>query len=496
MALFRAAEWAGCFGEGAAQAAALASEEGETAVAAPASLPIGIEGRQARIIVDVGARATRVLAVIEDRLVDLRSLRLGVDAIAQQIASRFGLGLDEARDVVRVGLETGRDVSVAAGPVAQLPEVAPADLEPDVAVEELPPETKVIGHEDILAAREAFFDRLQRELWRFLAGLPRVSGVERLFVTGGGSTVPGVTERLGQLFDCSPQPLDVLSRLGHGLDEQEAAEIGPRIVTAVGLALAMLGGRGGFDFRQEEFAYRRHFDRVKFPLAIACMLAVFLPFIYGIRQKNQLDQLAQRYGELYEAADGGGAQGRRGASGVRATYWGYVGMLMNEGEPQNVIRPLGSEKFAELNRGLVEQETFQRLPTIRTALEKELQHQQESTGVFEDLQLPSGVYVISYFADVIQRIEGQLGSFLVAEFDLNMQPRQPSLTVKLAMRGADFRERVALLQDSLRATFGEVTSPFREFGLAGSEDVFREGDGAYVTMKIELKEEFEPRVER
>jgi hypothetical protein len=447
----------------------------------------------------VGARATRVLAVIGGRLVDVRALRLGADSIADDVAARTGVGLDVARDAVQEALRTGEAFAViGAGGAAPSEPAEAADAGDGDATDGedqvLVVADQSIGADVVIAARDAFLARLRRELMRFLAGLPRVAAVERLYVTGGGSSLPGVVDCLSDVFGCTAQPLDVLSRVSHGLDADEAARIGPRIATAFGLALTMLGGRGGFNFRQEELAYKRGFDRVKFPLAIACVLAAFLPFLYGLRQLNELRDLGKRYGELYQVAEGGEA--RRGASAVRATFWGYVGLLMNDGQPNSVLRPLGPKNFEGLTRQLVDLQTFQRLPAIRSALEKHLQDQQEQTGVFEDLRLPSGVYVLSYFADVIQRIEKQLGSFLIAELDLNMQPRQPSLQVKIALRGEDFRNRVALLQDALRATFEDPNSPFSAFGLAGGEDVFREGDGATVTMKIDLKEEFETEVQR
>lgn len=496
MALFRAAEWAGCFGEDAAEAAAIASEGGEQTDAV-APVETAVEGTKARIVLDVGARATRVLAVIAGRLVDVRALRLGVDSIAEDVAARAGVGLDVARDAVEAGLRTGEAFEVlGAGGAPAAPAADSESADGDEAADDqvVVVSDQTIGADVVTAARDAFLARLRRELMRFLAGLPRVAAVERLYVTGGGAAVPGVVDCLADVFGCATQPLDILSRVSHGLDADEATRIGPRIATAFGLALTMLGGRGGFNFRQEDLAYKRGFDRIKFPLAIACVLAAFLPFLYGLRQLNELRDLGKRYGELYQVAEGG--QARRGASAVRATFWGYVGLLMNDGQPNSVLRPLGPKNFEDLTRQLVDMETFKRLPTIRSALEKHLQDQQEQTGVFEDLRLPSGVYVLSYFADVIQRIEKQLGSFLIAELDLNMQPRQPSLQVKIALRGADFRNRVAMLQDAIRATFEDPNSPFQAFGLAGGEDVFREGDGATVTMKIDLKEEFETEVQR
>lgn len=499
-ALFRAAEWAGCFGEDAAEAAAAAAEAGEEEdlpVARPSVLDTALAGRKARIVVEVGARATRVLALIEDRLIDMRAIRLGADAVAEALVNEFGISMDEARDAAIAGLHTGQDVALEAVVPPELdPAVDAPESEPDLADAAAIQRAEIVPHAAILRARDQFLDRLQRELLRFLAGLPRIAEVERLLITGGGSVMPGVSEALGETFGCQAQPIDVLAKLSHDLDPEEAAQIGPRIAVAVGLALGMLGGKRGFDFRQEDLAYRRHFDRIKFPLAIACMLAVFLPFIYGVRQKNKLEELAATYGALFEVSEDAGA--RRGASSLRATFFGYVGYLMNN-TANNVIRQLGAQRFEELTRKVVERDTFERLPVIREALDRHLREQREQTGVYEDLQLPSGAYVLSYFADVVKTVESQLGSFLISEINLNLSSTRPTMGFEIAIRGDDFRQRFTILQDALRATFAEEGSPFLGFSTsrgATQEDVFRNGTGAWFTASLDIKEEFEPRPQR
>ena len=102
-----------------------------------------------------------------------------------------------------------------------------------------------------------------------------------------------------------------------------------------------------------------------------------------------------------------GEGGRRGASPLRATFWGYVGQLVNKGDggSNQLVRLIGAEKFEQLVAKLVEADTFSGLPLIRSYLQTELRQQQEETGVYEDLQLPSGVYVLSYFANIVQGVE-------------------------------------------------------------------------------------------
>ncbi len=298
MALFRAAEWAGCFGEDVAEAAAAAAEEaGEEEDAS--SLPVTATGnalingggRRVRLIVDVGARSTRVLAVDGGKLIDMRALRVGFESLVDEIAAHCRIPQDEARVAVWQAIRTGTDVQLetpaSATSAAGEELVDAANAMTDVETgPEISPRAEIVLWADVDAARERLFHRLKRELMRFLTALPQIASVERAFITGGGSAVPGVSELLAETFDCAVTPLDVLTRLSHNLPPEEAEAIGPRIAVAIGLALGTMGGPGGFDFRQEELAYRRRFDRIKFPLAIACMLCVFLPFIYGVRQSQ------------------------------------------------------------------------------------------------------------------------------------------------------------------------------------------------------------------
>jgi type IV pilus assembly protein PilM len=509
MALFRVAEWAGCFGEDVAEAAAAAAEEeGER----PSELPtvpksgaLASNGRRVRVVVDLGARSTRILAVDGGKLVDMRALRIGFESIVDEIADRSRVAPDEARHAVAQALRTGADVPlepIGSAAAAVADEESPGEelLASEPAVE-VAPRAEVIRFDDVDAARQQLFARMRRELMRFLTALPQISAVERAFVTGGGSTLPGIRELLAETFDSAIQPLDVLARLSHNLEPEEAEKVGPRIAVAVGLALATMGGPGGFDFRREDLAYRRRFDRVKFPLAIACMLAAFLPFIYGVRQYNKLGLLSKEYGELYEVADTAGAEGRRGASPLRATFWGYVGQSVNKGEggSNQLVRLLGAEKFEELIEKLLESDTFARLPIVRSYLQDELKKQQEETGVYEDLQLPSGLYVMSFFANVVQKVEKNLAPFLITELELKLEQdeRNRHLTFKVAMRGDDYRRRFVMLQDALRATFEEPNSPFKEFGRAAGEDIFRGSEqGAFFEVRLNLKGSFDAKVER
>src|SRR5690606_25008568 len=71
------------------------------------------------------------------------------------------------------------------------------------------------------------------------------------------------------------------------------------LTTAIGLALASMGGPEGFDLRQEDLTLSRGFDRLKFPLAIACMVALLTLFVYGNRRAMELRNLELHLGMTF-----------------------------------------------------------------------------------------------------------------------------------------------------------------------------------------------------
>ena len=103
----------------------------------------------------------------------------------------------------------------------------------------------------------------------------------------------GIAEMAGPTTDRtspgSPQPELHKTRdtyCPHSVIRKAGPELGPKLAVAVGLALSGLGGKAGLNFRQEELAFTKGFDRIKFPLAVACMLALFLVLIFAVRLRN------------------------------------------------------------------------------------------------------------------------------------------------------------------------------------------------------------------
>ncbi|MHC5063824.1 MAG: pilus assembly protein PilM, partial [Planctomycetota bacterium] len=419
MALYRAAELCGCFEDPEGS-----GEEGEGA-----SLPQRIGQQKVRLILDIGARSVRVLAVNEGQLIDVRALRIGVDSVSEEVARSMGISTDSAREAVLSSMRTGEDVVVDG--------VAPDDEEGD-EVEEVVIEdddedretdsaqlqsyqSEIIHHSDVLRARDAFLGSFRRELLRFLSGLPGLSEVEAVHVTGGGSLLGGLDEALEDVFGCPVQRMNVLHHVQHSFEEDEVEIVGPRLAVALGLALHPMGAKPSFDFRQEDLSYTRKFDRIKFPLAVACMFAAFLPFIYGMVQLRKLQNLEGEYGVVMSSGQSENKRGRKTAP----EFSGYTGYVYNSNQlSTSVVRYMDDKVYTRLGEDLVSADTFERLSMIEKALSKHLEDRQEETGVYRDLKLDSGYFVMAHLAKIIRGIEDTLGAFLVTELDLSLPYRE------------------------------------------------------------------------
>ena len=69
--------------------------------------------------------------------------------------------------------------------------------------------------------RDRFLNRLRRELIRFLTSVKNAGPIEQLWITGGGSSLPGLDVMLESVFGRAPERLRVFDHLSHTLDAAE-----------------------------------------------------------------------------------------------------------------------------------------------------------------------------------------------------------------------------------------------------------------------------------
>ncbi len=479
MGLYRVADWCGAL---TANSPAQGADDGDGELA--------VEGARSRVVVDFGARAVRVLVVTNGHLLDMRAIPLGSDSMAEDISTRFDISIDEAREATVYSLSTGEDHVVSASEILDVDESN--DDEEESEARNLPQETKIISFAAVDAARDRFVQRLRREFMRFLVAVKGVGTIEATFTTGAGSLMPGIHDLLADVFGCDPEPLSYVHLLSHKLSEEDADYMEPRIAVAVGLALGHMNGVKGFNFRQEDLSFTRGFDRIKLPLAIACMLALFYLFFYGVGLRKQLQAKERMFG--YAVPKTAKASSTRRESGKRVTnymqFTGYLTYLVNEGTwPE---RNMSHNEYRTMVNKLAEQPTFKRIVWYRNELNNYLKKVQ-TEGQFEpSLALDSSVAVLQQFAGVIASVEKSLGRFYIGEIGLKLPAasRGRHLSFKVFFRGEQFRERNVLLKNAFLKIFEDKDSAFKDWVKAPKERPTVGDDlGAFVDYAIELRAE-------
>jgi len=490
MALFRAAQWCGAFEVEAAPASDVAlpveADADHKGPAAPAS--------RLCAVLDLGARSTRILLVEDGNLVDMRALRVGDAAVAEELVQRHGLAIDVARQAVAACLATGS--AFHADVAAQTPAVAVEGAAPAPAP--IAAHSVVIEPEEVAAAQTALLQRLARELVRFLAGVRAHNKISDLWITGGATHLAGMREMLQEVFGVEPRDLDVLGRLQHSLPEEEAASLAPVIATAVGLALGGLGGVEGFNFRQEDLAFTRGYDRVKFPLAIFCMVALFTVLVWGFKLNTDLKLLEHRVGCTFVGDT------------KKPAFFGMLNQVLSSGwfaenydkavdsaNTENKDKKVRLVKFKELLQEVAAKPVEDRLAHVKNRLNDVAKALQSKVGVYEDLTLESGLAVLVRFAEVLKAKEPELGRFLLLRVKLNLPPRTGrSLEFTIAFRGNDFRNRLGILRQALHDECSKVDSPFKEDDDKSlKESPFTDNkesgvQGSYYELKLVVRDEF------
>ncbi len=479
MALWRAAHWAGAFAVDAVEAAAN-------------------DGKRVTAVIDLGALSVKVLLVEGEHLVEMRALRLGDGVVADDVARRHGLDVATAREAARRCLLTGTDqrLDVAAALAPALPPAVDGAA-PEVAAALAPARAVVVKYTEVEAAHTAYLQRLARELTRFLTASGRQSQLRAVWVTGGASRAAGTNEMLAAVFGCEVKELDVLARLQHDLTPEEVTDYGSRLTTALGLALGRLGGPDGFQLRQEDLLLTRGFERVKFPLAIVCMVALIALFAHWNKKNSELRLLHLQIGSTFID---------KAKPKAPPIFYGMLNSVFAsswfENSQQFRVEQTKGKDFvykdlvAELDAAPV----HKRLGIVRDRLKLVVNTKQKQSGIYEDISLESGLAVLVRWSDLLQSIEPELGRYLVPKVELSMKAPNRRVEFTIAFRGEDFRNRRALLQRAIEAEIQKADSPFElpeKSDERKDEELFRDAEksgvaGAYFRVVLHVRDVFLP----
>jgi len=483
MALWRVADWAGVF-------AADDDDDDEDS-----------EHKPVHAVVELGVRSVKVLLTEGEELVEMRVLRLGEAAVAEQISRSHGIDIEQARIAIGDALRTGSDARVeaeaAVSAIVDDEEGEAAEGEEAPVAETLPATaSQVVAYTDIEAAHTKLLQRLARELTRFLAATGLAARIRSVTMTGESSQRPGVGEMLEAVFGVAPQELDVLDNLSHELDDDEVAQLGPSLAVAIGHALGRMGGPEGFEMRQEDLAQTGGFDRIKFPLAIACMVGLLTLFVFANQKSMKLKTLELELGQRHIDPKNPRA----------VTFHGQLNTLFRgkwfQDKNYFAIKKRKTNRITYAFKDLVEELTaapvHRRVRIVRDKLRKVAADKQRESGVYEDVSLESGLAVLVRWAEVMKSIEPQLGRYLVPNFDLDM--KSSKLTFTCAFRGEEFRTRKGVVERAFKQDVGKPDSPFwegKDRAASAPEVLFRDSAdkgvvGAYFTFTVYIKEAFEP----
>jgi len=485
MALFRVAEWCGAFGR---------PSEGDDEEPASDAPQLPATSAPCSVVLDLGARSTRILVVVSGELTDMRALRIGADSIAEEVAAEAEISVTDARRAVAESLRTADDYELVLLPDADGSDAA--ELTPEAEDSEAPEVRVAAGV--VVAARDRYLARLQRELVRFMVSNPSSAEVESAWVTGGASTLDGVDTMLSEVFGVAAKPLDVLGQVTHKLSEDEVRDFGPRIAVAVGLALHTLGGGQGLNFRQEDLAYTKGFDRIKFPLAIACMLALFFVLVIALRARRELTALERQYGAVHSVEE----VTRRGRSLQTVLFYGYLGTLVNSTPRKGwfaIDKNYGAKDYTSLMKKLLDAPVFTRLSMLKNAVRTRFVALQQQSGYYPELRMGSGFGTLIAISEVLKSLEDQLGRYQLLSLSLKLPAGSKGrfLMFDIALRSSpemDFRGKANLLVETIRKAAADRESPFlavpskdvrEKYNFGGDEGA----EGFVVTIKVDLKDE-------
>lgn len=242
------------------------------------------------VLLDVGHRSTGMVFVVEGAVRALRSVRLGVDSVAQGMA----------RDMEIDATEAGQKVEEISGEEQ-------GDLLVPVHPEEGKAETRK-GHAEMERdlfhrKRDEFAARLKREYVRSVAALRGGAAPSRVIATGPGIAMPGLLELLGHRLGVPVEPFRPSQAFSCKLDgAAEAFDANGAV--ALGLAIKGIGHDAlGLDFRQEELKVANKFELLKSGLAVTVTLLFFglLAFSgYCVFKWRQLDN--ERFASVLDNA--------------------------------------------------------------------------------------------------------------------------------------------------------------------------------------------------
>ena len=241
------------------------------------------------ILVDVGARSTTLILVVDGKPLVMRSFLLGTDLVESGVSQELEVSREEGRRRARLAAGGQPDDLLASTATLSPTETEKSldQIESDITVD----------------LRSTFVNKLHREAIRSLASLQESAAPERILLSGGGSLLPGLAQDLSDKFNLPVERVDLTRYIDwkdQGPDpEFTQAALGP----AVGCGLRILGHNPlDVEILKDEFAPTNRFDVIKGALAtlVTLLFVGLLGLAFVASERNRAEQ--KRYAYVTKAA--------------------------------------------------------------------------------------------------------------------------------------------------------------------------------------------------
>ncbi|HPY75515.1 MAG TPA: pilus assembly protein PilM [Planctomycetota bacterium] len=229
-------------------------------------------------VVDFGAGSSNIVIISQGKLRHVRAIRLGtsfVDDIEKPNVDKSDSANDSELDL---------DWDIEQQLIVSLP--MPDGVELDRMVLFRKDEEQSASAAQKQKKKTEFFQRLFKEIRRTMLTLDMEAPLDLVCITGGGSQLEGLMEKVEDAFQVPAIYLDFSPTVQINTENLEETIVSAPI--ALGMALELIDGNcQTMNFRKEEFVYTNRFELVKIPLAIlVTFLFLFLScltyFMYNL----------------------------------------------------------------------------------------------------------------------------------------------------------------------------------------------------------------------
>lgn len=246
---------------------------------------------------------------------------------------------------------------------------------------------------------------LQREVNRTLTSVRLNTPIASIYLSGEWETIDGLADAMASRFQLPVLDLDLLSRIEHGLSEEEADRASSLAPVAFGAALKLMDvDFGGMNFRQEDLRFTKRFDQVKTELSLLLggfLLLLMMENIY-LFKNNESD---------------------------RRTYQNMVDVAMTR------VKGYTDKEYKHSPAT----DSLKRLPAIKTMVASELDTLKKKFGQDAEVTLPpSALEAWRLVFLAIQEVETRIGgseAYRIEKVDVSTREggskKEPDVLVKL-----------------------------------------------------------------